>query len=160
MGAVPRPRAIFSPCANPNRPIRTKLIAVRLFGGVRCRSWAADPAVFPCDLSTDILAAAAAACDAAALGWGGKTLTELTAEERLVVATEKGPTEDPIILGLRAVFEAMVMEYKVVTSAERQQVDVLPCTHSLARRRERRRVGNGAPYSDDKVANLRYSGGR
>ena len=55
----------------------------------QAKSWAADPAVFPCQLSADVMAAGAAACDAAALGWGGKALTELDAEERLVFATEK-----------------------------------------------------------------------
>jgi preprotein translocase subunit SecA len=56
---------------------------------VKAKSWAADPAVFPCELSADVMAAAMAACDAAALAWGGKALTELDAEERLVFATEK-----------------------------------------------------------------------
>jgi hypothetical protein len=27
----------------------------------------------------------------------------------------QGPTDDPVVLGLRAVFEAMVAEYSVVT---------------------------------------------
>lgn len=59
----------------------------------QAKSWAADPAVFPCELSEDVMAAAVAACDAAALGWGGKALTELDAEERLVFATEKARKE-------------------------------------------------------------------
>jgi preprotein translocase subunit SecA len=68
-------------------------------------SFAADPAIFPCQLSAATLAAGKAASKAAAAAWGERSLPLLEAEDRLSVACEKGSTDDEVLLKLRAVYQ-------------------------------------------------------
>lgn len=44
----------------------------------------------------------------------------------------QGPTEEPIVLGLRAVFEAMVAEYSVVTRCDDQALRISPGLPTIA----------------------------
>jgi hypothetical protein len=74
-------------------------------GRSNVRSFAADPSIFPCQLSDGTLAAARAAVKAAAASWGERSLELLEAEDRLSVACEKGTTEDQVLLKLRAVYQ-------------------------------------------------------
>ncbi|KAK3253820.1 hypothetical protein CYMTET_36948 [Cymbomonas tetramitiformis] len=107
------------------------------------KTWKASEAVFPTELSSDLLAAAKGACEAAEMSWGKNALQELEAEDRLSFACEKAPTEDPVLLGLRSVYEAMAAEYAVVTSAEKQEVVKLGGLHVVGtERHESRRIDN------------------
>lgn len=78
------------------------------------RSWKTDPSVFPCELSEETTAAAVAAVEAAVLGWGKKSVPELEAEERLVFACEKAPTEDPVLLGVSAFCMSVLIRFAIV----------------------------------------------
>lgn len=74
-------------------------------GRSQVASFAADPAIFPCQLSAATLAAGKAASKAAAAAWGERSLPLLEAEDRLSVACEKGSTDDEVLLKLRAVYQ-------------------------------------------------------
>lgn len=71
-------------------------------------SFAADPAIFPCQLSDGTLSAAKSAVRAATKVWGDRTLTLLDAEDRLSVACEKGSTDDDALLRLRAAYQVCI----------------------------------------------------
>jgi len=107
------------------------------------KSWAAAESVFPCALSSIAIERMQEAAQTAATTWGSRSLPELTAEERLSTACEKAPTEDPVILALRAVYLEVVKEYGSVTKAEREEVRALGGLHVVGtERHEARRVDN------------------
>eukprot|EP00775_Hariotina_reticulata_P010943 gene10943-11097_t len=112
-------------------------------GRSNVRSFAADPSIFPCQLSEGTLAAARSAVKAAAAAWGERSLELLEAEDRLSVACEKGSTEDQVLLKLRAVYQAMLFEYKEVTDQEKAEVVGLGGLHVVGtERHESRRIDN------------------
>ena len=75
--------------------------------------------------------------------WGERSLEALEAEERLSFACEKGPSDDEAILALRAVFNAIEVEYKEYTNAEKKEVLELGGLHVIGtERHESRRVDN------------------
>ncbi|EFJ50912.1 hypothetical protein VOLCADRAFT_57571 [Volvox carteri f. nagariensis] len=116
--------------------------------GVRCvyvyvRTWAANPALFPCTLSERTQSLAESAVAAAVAAWGCRQLSELEAEDRLSVACEKGFTEDVQLLKLRDAFQAMLSEYKAVTEVEKAEVVALGGLHVIGtERHESRRIDN------------------
>jgi len=70
-------------------------------------------------------------------------LTELEAEERLSLACERAPTEDPVILKLREAYNALAAEYKEVTDFEKAEVVALGGLFVLGtERHESRRIDN------------------
>lgn len=112
-------------------------------GKGRGRSFAADPALFPCELSDAAAAEAKAAIKAAKAAWGAQGLPLLEAEDRLSVACEKGATDDPVTLALRAAYTSMLSEYKKVTDAEKAEVAALGGLHVVGtERHESRRIDN------------------
>lgn len=75
--------------------------------------------------------------------YGLQSLTELEAEDKLAIASEKGPTDDPVILKLREVYNQIRREYEVLTSAEHKEVVELGGLHVIGtERHESRRVDN------------------
>eukprot|EP00878_Enallax_costatus_P030904 GHUV01033713.1.p1 GENE.GHUV01033713.1~~GHUV01033713.1.p1 ORF type:complete len:170 (-),score=49.84 GHUV01033713.1:160-669(-) len=98
-------------------------------GRANVMSFAADPAIFPCQLSEGTLSAAKSAVRAAAAVWGERSLTLLDAEDRLSVACEKGATDDDVLLRLRAAYQAMLLEYRRVTEQEKAEVVSLGGLH-------------------------------
>ncbi|GAX74750.1 hypothetical protein CEUSTIGMA_g2197.t1 [Chlamydomonas eustigma] len=109
----------------------------------KLRSWAANPELFPCQLSDATLALANKAVQAAVASWGERKLEVLDAEDRLSVACEKGFTEDSATLLLRQAFQAMLAEYKVVTDKEKAEVVALGGLHVVGtERHESRRIDN------------------
>uniref|UniRef100_A0A383WI89 chloroplast protein-transporting ATPase n=1 Tax=Tetradesmus obliquus TaxID=3088 RepID=A0A383WI89_TETOB len=112
-------------------------------GRSQVASFAADPAIFPCQLSAATLAAGKAASKAAAAAWGERSLPLLEAEDRLSVACEKGSTDDEVLLKLRAVYQAMLLEFKAVTDQEKADVVALGGLHVVGtERHESRRIDN------------------
>lgn len=77
-------------------------------GRANVMSFAADPAIFPCQLSDATMLAARSAVKSAAAAWGERSLALLDAEDRLSVACEKGATEDQVLMRLRAVYQVMI----------------------------------------------------
>uniref|UniRef100_A0A7S0R9H9 Protein translocase subunit SecA n=1 Tax=Chlamydomonas leiostraca TaxID=1034604 RepID=A0A7S0R9H9_9CHLO len=112
-------------------------------GKPHLRTWAANPDLFPCDLSAATLESAKKAVAAAVASWGVRQLQPLDAEDRLSVACEKGLSEDPVVLALRAAFQSMLGEYKAVTDAEKAEVVALGGLHVVGtERHESRRIDN------------------
>eukprot|EP00878_Enallax_costatus_P000382 GHUV01000467.1.p1 GENE.GHUV01000467.1~~GHUV01000467.1.p1 ORF type:complete len:1015 (+),score=343.35 GHUV01000467.1:196-3240(+) len=112
-------------------------------GRANVMSFAADPAIFPCQLSEGTLSAAKSAVRAAAAVWGERSLTLLDAEDRLSVACEKGATDDDVLLRLRAAYQAMLLEYRRVTEQEKAEVVSLGGLHVVGtERHESRRIDN------------------
>ncbi len=69
------------------------------------RSWAANPNLFPTQLSEPTLNQARTAVKFAVQGWGQHSLSPLEAEDRLSVACEKGLTDDEVTVQLRGAFQ-------------------------------------------------------
>lgn len=112
-------------------------------GRANVMSFAADPAIFPCQLSEATMFAAKSAVKAAAAAWGERSLALLDAEDRLSVACEKGATDDQVLLKLRAVYQAMLSEYRTVTEQEKADVVALGGLHVVGtERHESRRIDN------------------
>lgn len=72
---------------------------------LRRTSWNASPELFPVELPSPILEQMKEAVAFATETWGERSLTLLDAEDRLAIACEKAPSEDPVIQKLRAVFQ-------------------------------------------------------
>jgi preprotein translocase subunit SecA len=112
-------------------------------GRANVMTFAADPAIFPCQLSDATASAAKSAVKAAAAAWGERSLTLLDAEDRLSVACEKGATDDEVLLRLRAAYQAMLLEYRRVTEQEKAEVVSLGGLHVVGtERHESRRIDN------------------
>ena len=69
-------------------------------------TWKASPELFPVELPEDIQKKVIKAVDYACEKWGERSLTALEAEDRLAVAGEKAPTDDPVVQELRNAFQA------------------------------------------------------
>ncbi|GBF93465.1 translocase subunit chloroplastic [Raphidocelis subcapitata] len=112
-------------------------------GKGRGRSFAADPSLFPCELTEETLAKARAAAKAAKAAWGDAGLPLLEAEDRLSVACERGATDDAVTLQLRGAFQSMLSEYRAVTEREKADVVALGGLHVVGtERHESRRIDN------------------
>ncbi|MEW5312833.1 MAG: hypothetical protein WDW38_004438 [Sanguina aurantia] len=107
------------------------------------RNWNANPALFPCELSSGTLTAAKKAIALAVSTWGLRKLSALEAEDRLSIACEKGATDDAVVLALREVFQSMLREFKVVTDVEKAEVVQSGGLHVIGtERHESRRIDN------------------
>lgn len=107
------------------------------------RSWKVSPDLFPCDLPQALQKQADDAVQAAVGAWGQRGLLELEAEERLAVACEKSPTQDPVIAQLRQAFNAMEDEYKKFTAQDKSNVVAAGGLMVLGtERHESRRIDN------------------
>jgi preprotein translocase subunit SecA len=107
------------------------------------KSWKVNPALFPCDPSAATLTLCKDAVKSAAATWGKQSLSSLEAEDRLAVACEKAPTQDPVIAKLRDAFQSLEREYKAVTDLEKKEVSELGGLHVIGtERHESRRIDN------------------
>ncbi|KAL3689898.1 hypothetical protein R1sor_016207 [Riccia sorocarpa] len=107
------------------------------------KTWKVTASLFPCELSESTISEAEKAVDVAVKSWGEKSLSELEAEDRLSYASEKGPTEDDVILALRGALQAITAEYKSYTEEERKQVVAAGGLHVVGtERHESRRIDN------------------
>ncbi|KAL2631916.1 hypothetical protein R1flu_016602 [Riccia fluitans] len=107
------------------------------------KTWKVSASLFPCELSESTMSIAEKAVDAAVKSWGEKSLAELDAEDRLSYASEKGPTEDSVILALREALQSITSEFKAYTEEERKQVVAAGGLHVVGtERHESRRIDN------------------
>jgi preprotein translocase subunit SecA len=75
--------------------------------------------------------------------YGERSLPELEAEDKIAVATENAPTDDPVIQKLREVYKAIRKEYEEFTSSEHDEVVQLGGLHVIGtERHESRRIDN------------------
>jgi len=111
--------------------------------GKKKKSWKASPAIFPTQLSTEIEQMLKAAVEFAVKEYGERSLSELAADDRVAVASEKAPTNDPVIQKLREVYNLIRREYEAFTSTEHNEVISVGGLHVIGtERHESRRIDN------------------
>ncbi|MBD2107897.1 preprotein translocase subunit SecA [Nodosilinea sp. FACHB-13] len=111
--------------------------------GKKVKTWKASPDIFPIELSADTINELKATVDFAVTTYGDRSLTELQAEDKLAVAAEKAPTDDPVIQKLRDVYNRIRHEYEALTSAEHELVIQRGGLHVIGtERHESRRIDN------------------
>jgi preprotein translocase subunit SecA len=131
----------FSVTAVPGAQNRTK--AQGFGSGKPAKTWKASADIFPIDLSADAVANLKAAVDLAVKTYGERSLPELQAEDKLAVAAEKAPTDDPVIQAIRDAYNQIRREYETFTSKEHETVIQRGGLHVIGtERHESRRIDN------------------
>ncbi|MBF2001709.1 MAG: preprotein translocase subunit SecA [Synechococcales cyanobacterium C42_A2020_086] len=112
-------------------------------GNQKVKTWKASPQIYPAELSKETEQALKAAVEVAVQHYGARSLPELTAEDKVATAAEKAPTDDPVILKLRQVYNQIRQEYEQYTQAEHEEVVQLGGLHVIGtERHESRRIDN------------------
>lgn len=107
------------------------------------KTWKASPQIFPVELSKATEQKLKDAVDLAVKQWGDRSLPELVAEDKLAIAAEKAPTDDPVIKKLREVYNLIHAEYEVYTDREHEEVIKLGGLHVIGtERHDSRRIDN------------------
>jgi preprotein translocase subunit SecA len=111
--------------------------------GKKAKSWQASPEIFPTQLSTKTEKLLKEAVKFAVGQYGLQSLSELEADEKVAIAAEKAPTDDPAIQKLRQVYQAIRQEYDQFTDREHEEVVGLGGLHVIGtERHESRRIDN------------------
>jgi len=111
--------------------------------GKKVKTWKASPQIFPTDLSRDTEQLLKSAVTIAVQKYGERSLPELEAEDKIAIATENAPTDDPVVQKLREVYKAIRQEYEEFTSREHEEVIKLGGLHVIGtERHESRRIDN------------------
>lgn len=111
--------------------------------GKKVKSWKASPQIYPTELSRETEKQLKAAVDFAVQQYGERSLPELEAEDKIAVASEKAPTDDPVIQKLREVYNQIREEYEGFTQREHEEVVSLGGLHVIGtERHESRRIDN------------------
>ncbi len=111
--------------------------------GKKVKTWKASPQVFPTQLSQETEQLLKQAVEMAVKAYGDRSLPELEAEDKIAVAAEKAPTDDPVIQQLREAYKLIKQEYEVFTNREHQEVVDLGGLHVIGtERHESRRIDN------------------
>jgi preprotein translocase subunit SecA len=109
----------------------------------KVKTWRASPQIFPTELSKETEKQLKEAVDYAVQEYGLQSLPELDAEEKVAIAAEKAPTDDPVIQKLRNVYREIYKEYEAYTSSEHDEVVELGGLHVIGtERHESRRIDN------------------
>jgi preprotein translocase subunit SecA len=111
--------------------------------GKKKKTWKATSDLFPTELSPATEEKLKEAVKFAVEQYGPQSLPELAAEEKIAIAAEKAPTEDPVIQRLRQVYQSIRQEYEAVTGKEHEEVVDLGGLHVIGtERHESRRIDN------------------
>ncbi len=111
--------------------------------GKKKKTWRVSQEIFPTQISKDAENLLKEAVKFAVSEYGGQSLTELEAEDKLAIASEKAPTDDPVIQKLREVYNLIRKEYEAFTGKEHDEVVGLGGLHVIGtERHESRRVDN------------------
>ncbi len=109
----------------------------------KVKSWKASPQIFPTQISKDAEQMLKAAVDLAVKEYGERSLSELEADDKIAVASEKAPTNDPVIQKLREAYKLIRSEYEAFTSTEHDEVVNFGGLHVIGtERHESRRIDN------------------
>lgn len=109
----------------------------------KVKTWKASPQIYPTQLSKATEAALKEAVEFAVREYGERSMPELEAEDKVAIASEKAPTEDPVIQKLREVYNRIREEYEAFTKAEHNEVVKLGGLHVIGtERHESRRIDN------------------
>lgn len=111
--------------------------------GKKVKTWRASPEIFPTELSKEAEQLLKEAVEVAVKEYGDRSLPELEAEEKVAVAAEKAPTDDPVIQKLREAYQLIKNEYEEFTGTEHDDVISRGGLHVIGtERHESRRVDN------------------
>ncbi|MBD2184838.1 preprotein translocase subunit SecA [Aerosakkonema funiforme] len=109
----------------------------------KVKTWKASAQIFPVQLSREAEKMLKDAVEVAVSQYGENSLSELEAEDKVAVASEKAPTEDPAIQKLREAYNEVRRTYEQYTSSEHQEVVKLGGLHVIGtERHESRRIDN------------------
>jgi preprotein translocase subunit SecA len=112
-------------------------------GGKKVKTWKASPQIFPTELSATAQNFLKETVKFAVQQYGEQSLPELDAEEKIAVASENAPIDDPVLLKLREAYKMVRQEYEVLTDAEHEEVVANGGLHVIGtERHESRRVDN------------------
>ncbi len=111
--------------------------------GKKVKTWKASPQIFPTELSAETEHLLKETVKFAVQQYGEQSLPELEAEDKIAVASENAPIEDPALLKLREVYKLIRQEYEKFTDAEHNEVIANGGLHVIGtERHESRRVDN------------------
>jgi len=111
--------------------------------GQKVKTWRVSPQIFPTEISHDAEQTLKTATQLAVEKYGERSLPELTAEDLIATASEKAPTDDPVIQKLRESYELIRREYEKFTESEHDKVIKLGGLHVIGtERHESRRIDN------------------
>lgn len=111
--------------------------------GMVRKTWKVSPEIFPTTISKKAESLLKEAVDTAVKQYGEQSLPELQAEDLLAVASEKAPTEDPVIQKLREVYNLILEEYEALTGKEHDKVVERGGLHVIGtERHDSRRIDN------------------
>ncbi|BAZ43192.1 preprotein translocase SecA subunit [Chondrocystis sp. NIES-4102] len=109
----------------------------------KLKTWKASPQIFPTELSATTEELLKETVKFAVQQYGSQSLPELEAEEKIAVASENAPVDDPVLLKLREVYKLIRKEYEQFTDAEHEEVIANGGLHVIGtERHESRRVDN------------------
>ncbi|OKH13781.1 preprotein translocase subunit SecA [[Limnothrix rosea] IAM M-220] len=107
------------------------------------KTWKTTLDIYPTPLSAETEQMLKDAVKFAVDKYGEQSLTELEAEEKLAIASENAPTDDPVIQKLREVYQLIEKTYEDFTSAEHDEVIQNGGLHVMGtERHESRRIDN------------------
>ena len=111
--------------------------------GKKVKSWKASPQIFPTELSAEAENQLKETVKFAVQQYGEQSLPELEAEEKIAVAAENAPIDDPVLQKLREAYQVILKEYEKFTDAEHEEVVNNGGLHVIGtERHESRRVDN------------------
>ncbi|MGF1602732.1 MAG: preprotein translocase subunit SecA [Thermosynechococcaceae cyanobacterium] len=111
--------------------------------GMARKTWKVAPEIYPTELSAKTEELLKSMVSFAAKQLGEQSIPELQAEDMLAVASEKAPTEDPVIQKLREAYNQVKGEYEALTSEEHNRVVERGGLHVIGtERHESRRIDN------------------
>ncbi len=107
------------------------------------KKWQPSADIFPTVLSPETENMIKEAVKFAVDQYGQQSLSELEAEEKIAIASENAPTDDPVIQKLREVYKLIRQQYDAFTDKEHEEVIDLGGLHVIAtERHESRRIDN------------------
>ena len=86
------------------------------------KTWQASPEIFPTNFSAETEELLKEAVKFAVAEYGTQSLSELEADEKIAIAAEKAPVNDPVIEKLREAYRAIRAEYDEFTEKEHDEV--------------------------------------
>ncbi|MCF2147331.1 preprotein translocase subunit SecA [Desmonostoc muscorum LEGE 12446] len=111
--------------------------------GKKVKTWRASPEIFPTQLTKETEQLLKEAVEVAVREYGDRSLPELEAEEKVAVAAEKAPIDDPVIQKLREAYKRVKQEYEQFTEREHNEVVDIGGLHVIGtERHESRRIDN------------------
>ncbi|WP_373529198.1 preprotein translocase subunit SecA [Nostoc sp.] len=111
--------------------------------GKKVKTWRASPEIFPTQLTKETEKLLKDAVEIAVREYGDRSLPELEAEDKVAVAAEKAPIDDPVIQKLREAYNRVKQEYEQFTTREHNEVVEIGGLHVTGtERHESRRIDN------------------